>query len=125
MGAKTKIKATVRRRAPKGGCYVAGRFFRGGCFLPAVGDISTVRIPGSLALTDEQRLLAALARLPSTIETARAMARVLRGTFRPGDDGILKQREITALQQLRDDATTQTDWTRWHARYLRLVGAVL
>ncbi len=76
------------RRSPSGGCFVGSRFYRGGQFLPAVGDVVTF---------DECCIAAELVNLTLGDEVyARAMNATLRGSKAVKHRAVLRSRRLRA-----------------------------
>ncbi|KKN40975.1 hypothetical protein LCGC14_0728070 [marine sediment metagenome] len=87
---------TTPRRAVAGGCFVAGRFYRGGCFLPKTGDVVTY---------DECRIKHELSELTLNDHVyARAMAATLRGSTAVRHQVVLRSRRLRAIARLVEAA---------------------
>ncbi len=80
------------RRSPPGGCFVNGRFYRGGGFLPKLG-----------AIVSADECLIAHAIVEETLGDevyARAMAATLRGSKAVRHRVVLRSRRLRAIARL-------------------------
>lgn len=94
----------TRRRSPAGGCYIGRRFYRGGCFLPARGEIET---------TDDRAIRQKVTELVrGDVVYARAMHAVMRGSKSARSRAMLQSRRTRALGLLVDEAAFQGDVRR-------------
>lgn len=96
------------KRAPRGGIWVNGRFYRGGQFLPKQ----------SPAIPEDVAIHAAIALMPTSTEAAQAMHRYLRGRPTRLDMAVLDGRRLKAIETLRESSTTEKEWLRWNDRYV-------
>ncbi|KKL54197.1 hypothetical protein LCGC14_2267810 [marine sediment metagenome] len=91
----------ILRRSPAGGCFVNGKYFKGGQFLPAHGDVVSY---------DECRIKHEIAE--STIGDhvyARAMAATLRGSTAQRHRAVLRSRRLRAISRLVERAEFDGD----------------
>lgn len=118
--AKPKPK---RARAPKGGITFAGKFYRGGCFIPeaAVAYLEghkRPQRPQPAGVDDEALVLIAMSELPTSTEAALSMHRYLTGRATQRDRTILDGRRLQAIETLRDHAGSDQEWTKWNNAYI-------
>ncbi len=89
------------RRSPKGGCFVNGRFYRGGCFLPKTGDVVSF---------DECSIAAELSDVTLGDHVyARAMAATLAGSIAVRHRTVLRSRRLRAISRLVEAAEFNGD----------------
>jgi len=124
------MRGSHRRRAPKGGCYCNGRFFKGGRFLPNTGEITRPTpkpapdlATGDAALVDglaSALVHRALADLAPDPDEGRAIRRAIRGCETPADRLVLRRRERAAMAALRDGAADPIVRQFWDRRIVAL-----
>ena len=92
----------MRRRAPKGGCWIGPKFYRGGQFLPSSPKANTLE-PTLQAMADAM-IHQAEADLPPDVGYSMAMIRVLRRRSEPSakDLRTLDRRRRAAVALLAD-----------------------
>ncbi len=94
-----------RRRSPKGGCFVHGKFFRGGQFLPLDGQVVSF---------DECSIAAELSLVTLNDAIYRtSMAAILRGSKAIRHRQVLRSRRLRAIAHLVDSAECAGDRRTW------------
>jgi len=89
------------RRSPAGGCFVGPKFYAGGQFLPATGDVVTY---------DECRIKHELSIVTLNDHVyARAMAATLRGSKAVRHGVVLRSRRLRAIARLVEAAEWEGD----------------
>lgn len=90
-----------KRRPPAGGALVAGKFYAGGQFLPAVGDIVSL---------DEASIAAELVNLTLGDKVyRRAMTAILGGSKAVRHRTVLRSRRLRAIARLVEAADQRGD----------------
>lgn len=110
----------MRARAPKGGCTINGRFYKGGQFLPKPLP-QPVRL---VAMSDEDAIHMTLALMPTSVEAAQALHRCMSGRATKRDRALLDGRRMAAVQTLRDGASSDREWKHWNNVYAGLVAGI-
>lgn len=114
------------RRSPRGGCTVAGRFYKGGQFLPKLGTIITGR---KVVVNDERAIAAELSLLTVGDEVYReAMHKTLKGSKAVRPKQVLKSRRLQAISRLVERAEFEGDYqarARLHDLHQRTLQGVL
>lgn len=89
------------RRSPRGGCFVGRKFYAGGQFLPAHGDVVSF---------DECRIKHEIGELTIGDHVyARAMAATLRGSTAVKHRTVLRSRRLRAISRLVEAAEFSGD----------------
>lgn len=90
------------RRSPAGGCFVGRKFYAGGQFLPATGQVVSC---------DEARIAHELGEVTWRDEVyARSMSAILRGSKAIRHRLVLRSRRIRAIGRLVDAAKSAGDY---------------
>lgn len=103
----------MRRRSPKGGCHCNGRYFRGGCFLPATGEIIPMitPVPPKAVRIDSTATVDALSSLlihktegemDPDPRYEKALDRTLWRRAKPSDGRVLDRHRRAAVASLAD-----------------------
>lgn len=95
------------RRSPRGGCFVNGRFYRGGCFLPKHGDVVSY---DACCIASELSLVTL-----GDHTYALAMAATMAGSKALRHRKVLRSRSLRAVARLVGQADSAGDY-RAHAR---------